>query len=277
MPRHKTVPPTGLVFHNNQQFIMSSSYSPLRNFLFNLVPCLIISAAVTVVILYFTGNLGGLGDDIDGGLDKIFTVDSDPFQGFTIDQASRWDTTSYTEGGLQIELWNACEDRWTSFFDRAVSEWDAGSPDVLTLTASRVDVDGDCMAVDGIIKVCNGDYGDTQWRGINEILIQDDYIISSTAKMNDFYLDKESDQHKQMTMCHEASISICLASHDCNRLTITLFLIVIRRLDMALACHIVTKIPTTSTWATAWTIQSVPSQTKVPMKHSSPFWQSCMV
>jgi hypothetical protein len=180
----------------------------IGSFLCNLIPCLIVLAGVIVTILYFTGSLDavtpdGLSEDLAGQLDKIFTVDSDPFQGFTIANAARWDTSGYSEGGLTIELWNACEDRWTSYFDRAVSEWEDGSPDVLTLTTSRVDVDTSCKAVDGVIKVCNGNYGDNDWRGINEILIQNDFIITSTAKMNDFYLDNESDAHKQMTMCHE--------------------------------------------------------------------------
>jgi hypothetical protein len=175
---------------------------------------MIILAGAIMVVLYFTNNLGGLSNDIDDEIDKIFTVDSDPFQGFTIGNASRWDTTGYTEGGLRMELWNACEDRWTPYFERAVGEWDNGTPDVLTLTTSRVDVDSSCTAVDGIIKVCNGDYGDTQWRGINEILTENEFIVSSTAKMNDFYLDNEGDAYKQMTMCHEVCTCILVFSLD---------------------------------------------------------------
>jgi hypothetical protein len=178
----------------------------------NVLIFLIISGAATVALLYFTDNLGSLSDDLDDELDKIFTVDSDPFQGFTVGNASRWDTSGYSEGGLRMELWNACDDKWTSYFERAVSEWDAGTPDVLTLTTSRVDVDTSCTGVDGIIKVCNGDFGDSQWRGINEILTENELIVSSTAKMNDFYLDKETDAHRQMTMCHEVCACVFLAS-----------------------------------------------------------------
>jgi hypothetical protein len=156
-----------------------------------------------VVILHFTGRLQQLSARMDGKIDRIFTVDTDPFQGFTIDNSLRWDTRGYGEGGLRMDLWNACEDRWTPYFDRAVSEWDVGSPDVLTLTTSRVEVDSNCTAVSGVVKVCNGNYGDNDWRGINEVLIYMDFITSSVAKMNDFYLDNESDAHKQMTMCHE--------------------------------------------------------------------------
>ena len=49
------------------------------------------------------------------------------------------------------------------------------------------------------------DYGDTRWRGLNEVLMspRQGTIVSSTAKLNEFYLNYESDAQKLYTCCHE--------------------------------------------------------------------------
>jgi hypothetical protein len=229
----------------------------------HLIPCLVLTIVATAVILYFTGRLEQLSADVTSKF-----VDSDPFQGFTIENAARWDTTGYGEGGLRMELWNACEDRWTPYFDKAVGQWDAGSPDVLTLTTTRVDVDSSCQAVDGIIKVCNGNYGDNAWRGINEVLTQFDFIVSSVARMNDFYLDKESDEHRQMTMCHEVSISVQPSSSKCifHYLSWLLLGNSSFRSGMDSGYLILMKILPIETWGTAWTTQTVPDRIKALMK-----------
>lgn len=49
------------------------------------------------------------------------------------------------------------------------------------------------------------DYGDTRWRGLNEVLLnyRQNVIVSSSARLNQFYLDFESDAQKLYTSCHE--------------------------------------------------------------------------
>ena len=90
-----------------------------------------------------------------------------------------------------------------------VADWDGGYPDSLTLgtefyqMAGSESWDPDCSHINGKVKVCNADYGNTRWKGHNEILL-DGYgnIISSIARMNEFYLQGDDDQ-MQYTMCHE--------------------------------------------------------------------------
>lgn len=69
----------------------------------------------------------------------------------------------------------------------------------------------------GKIKVCNGDYGETKWRGINEVNFADGFIIYSVAKMNEFYLNYDGDDAKQYTMCHGEymSLFVCTKSISC--------------------------------------------------------------
>lgn len=66
------------------------------------------------------------------------------------------------------------------------------------------------------MKVCNGDYGDTRWKGINQVLISNGWIISSIAKMNEFYLGSASFDQRQYTMCHEIGHGFGLPHTDEN-------------------------------------------------------------
>jgi hypothetical protein len=89
----------------------------------------------------------------------------DPFNQTSPDEADRWRNNG---SGLSLEVVNALDDKWYEFFYEAISDWDAGSPDVLSLTTSvrSPDSNGACASLDGKIKVCNFDYGPTNWRGM---------------------------------------------------------------------------------------------------------------
>jgi hypothetical protein len=127
-------------------------------------------------------------------------LETDPFSGLN-GTVYVWQGAS-GQGGLDLELLNALTDDYQSFFSQAVSDWDSGTPDALTLTTSKISAESECSQVTGKMKVCNGDYGETGWRGINNFLTEQDRIISSAAKMNEFYLTTEGDDFKTYTMCH---------------------------------------------------------------------------
>ena len=93
-------------------------------------------------------------------------------------------------------------------------QWDAGygNVDPLALSIQRVAVDPECTPTDGRIKVCNGDYGKTDWRGINVALINGEYMVNSVAMLNDYWL--YDDDQKQYTMCHELGHGFGLAHTD---------------------------------------------------------------
>ena len=61
-------------------------------------------------------------------------------------------------------------------------------------------------------------YGDTQWRGLNEVLLspRQGTIVSSTARLNEFYLNFESDAQKLYTSCHELGHGFGLPHWDEN-------------------------------------------------------------
>lgn len=157
-----------------------------------LVPMFVVVSAAAVIFILVAGR-GDLSN-----LPGVF--DNDPFGGTNPSDASKWKTKG---GGLQLEVVNAMQEQWWNNFNLALDEWDAGTPDALTLTRSIAEYDYNCSPIQGKMKVCNGDYGDTRWKGINQLLLSGGWIVSSTAKMNEFYLSGASAAQRQYTTCHE--------------------------------------------------------------------------
>jgi hypothetical protein len=125
-----------------------------------------------------------------------------------------WDTDG--EYMLNLHVINSLQDNYTAYFDRYIYEWSNGSPDVVNLSSERGSYDPDCHAYDGVMNVCNSDYGETDWRGINIIIINNGYIQNSIAKMNDFFLVGTDADQKMFTMCHEMGHGLGLPHSDEN-------------------------------------------------------------
>ena len=109
-----------------------------------------------------------------------------------------------TEGaGLKVKIENACDDAWDTEFTLAVSDWDFGNPDALDLSESgKVARDSVCTELkEGVIKVCNADFGETPWRGLNQLTTgEGGWVTASLAQMNDYYLKNEEDAARRYTM-----------------------------------------------------------------------------
>lgn len=178
------------------------------------VACLAICIAIPLLFVFDVIDFSrlpifGFGDE---------WVGSDPFSGMnmTINNVNgtlvpRLPPNAYgwsanKDGGLELDILNACSDDYLPFVQTAIRNWEEGSPiDSLTLFETRVPYEKDCEPENnmGKLKICNGDYGDTRWRGLNEVLIRQNVIVASGASLNQFYLDFESDAQKLYTSCHE--------------------------------------------------------------------------
>lgn len=66
--------------------------------------------------------------------------------------------------------------------------------------------------------IITGNYGDTGWLGINEVLksVPDQIIQSSVAKMNEYYLNNADYNERLYTMCHEVGHGFGLPHTDEN-------------------------------------------------------------
>ena len=174
------------------------------------IPVVVILAAVVGLAFAFSGG-AGLPSAL-GGTQPTFG-DGDPFDGTSPNDANRWQNQGK---GLRLEVLNALDDRWHINFEIAIDDWDSGDPDALSLFVTSVGIEPACRDVKGKLKVCNGDYGETKWRGINQVIIQNGFIISSVAKLNEFYLNGADEAQRQYTMCHEIGHGFGLPHTDEN-------------------------------------------------------------
>ena len=84
---------------------------------------------------------------------------------------------------LNLTLYNALDGHWQVEFYTAVQDWN--KTDALNLNTDTINVDYECSPVYGVMKVCNGNYGDSGWLGINEIEIECPYYsIYDTGSNN---------------------------------------------------------------------------------------------
>jgi hypothetical protein len=152
------------------------------------------------------------GNDFAGNFDFGDIWDNDPSLGSNA--TNTWENKG---SGIQLKLLNALDETWQDEFVMAVADWDASNS--LTLTTQDVTPESACSHQDDVMKVCNGNYGKTGWLGINEIMStaqEGGTIVSSVAKMNEFYLMNSDQDERQYTMCHELGHGFGLPHTDEN-------------------------------------------------------------
>jgi hypothetical protein len=133
----------------------------------------------------------------------IVTNSANPLNYFILDDppgaaaATRWDATA----GLYLEVDIACDDTWADIVDQSILNWNVS--EAVILTTRRVDYDADCTPISGRLKVCNGDYGDTDWHGINIAAVDSTtgMLVHAVSKLNDRF-STEYDGRLYLA-CHE--------------------------------------------------------------------------
>jgi hypothetical protein len=134
-----------------------------------LISCVVFLAVIGVSIwlsIYYLGDRNSLPKQLPDISSYLPDLDlfrkEDPFSKVNESDANRWPSDG---SGLDLKLVNSLDSFWYDYFNQAVLDWDNGSPDALTLTTEIGTPESACSAVDGIMKVCNGDYGQTDWKG----------------------------------------------------------------------------------------------------------------
>jgi len=174
-----------------------------------LVPIFIL-IFVAIGVIFATGN-GSIISDTLGGLIPILD-NSELNDPYSDGDAPHWPQDG---NGLKATIINALSDEWQTTFALAVADWNNGEPDAVDIFEEKGTYSPNCEAPDGKIIVCNGDYGDSKWRGINEAMI--DYrgeIVSTSARMNEYYLSHMDSGAWQYTMCHELGHTLGLGHTD---------------------------------------------------------------
>jgi len=146
-------------------------------------------------------NGGSTSSSLSNSDPTNFIEYEDPWEGLASDTVVKW--SSQNNEGVEVVMLDALDSRWEDYFHLSVSEWEAGDPDALDLNTNKVSMDRTCEPVDGGFKFCNDNYGATKWRGITLVLVMDGFIVASTAKLNEHYLQDASYDERKYTLCHE--------------------------------------------------------------------------
>jgi hypothetical protein len=157
-----------------------------------------------VGLLYATGNGGLITDTIDKWIPEF--DNSNVFDPSSGKNAPHWPENG---NGLRVTIINALTNDWQTTFSLATADWMFGDPDAIEIIEEKGTPDPDCDAPDGKVIICNGDYGDSKWRGVNiGTLNPRGQMVSSTAQMNEYYLLNMGKGAWQYTMCHEIGKSL---------------------------------------------------------------------
>jgi hypothetical protein len=109
-----------------------------------------------------------------------------------------------------LEIGDNVSGDWDSLLKQAISEWsDSGT---VTMREIKGSTDPQkCAPTDGIVEVCNGDYGTQKgWLGLTQLYFDNsgDHIESVTVQWNDSFFNQSGGQYndpaaRQHTACHE--------------------------------------------------------------------------
>ncbi|KAK1748736.1 hypothetical protein QTG54_000675 [Skeletonema marinoi] len=164
-------------------------------------------------------SIGDVLDNLDG-IDWGGFFKDDPWEGNTTVTLWNEKYIKRNDGGLTLTLVNSLTAEWQKEFEVAVADW--SESDALTLSVEILPVEEawsnekKCARQGGKQVVCNGFFGETGWVGINENEVSNNRIISSVAKMNEFYLRNANFYHRRFTMCHELGHGFGLPHTDEN-------------------------------------------------------------
>jgi hypothetical protein len=173
---------------------------PWSKFCSYFVPIIVlIASAIGLLVATDSGQDAATETPVENESVKPVPAVEDPFDGGK--SPPKWPSDG---NGLKVRILNALDESWNDVFGMVIEDWEYGNPDAVSVSVEKSSAETDCTSATGSVKVCSGDYGDTNWRGMSEFQLDgSNNIASVTVKMNDFHLKSMSNNVRQYTLCHE--------------------------------------------------------------------------
>jgi acyl-CoA-binding protein len=136
-------------------------------------------------------------------------LDEGAWTGINLDLSYEW---THDNNILELEIQSSLETKWQGFLDVSMRDWN--NSQALVLTSNQTAYESSCIPEVGKLKICNADYGTTDWRGITIIFLEGNQVIASTIKLNDFY--SAADAWNQYNVCHQLGHAFGLRHSEGN-------------------------------------------------------------
>jgi hypothetical protein len=132
-----------------------------------------------------------------------------------IDSIPLWYLAADNKPGIELKVINAANgDRLAEHLKLTVDDY-SRSTAVSSLEFTTVPYEVLCAPPEkGKIKVCSGDYGDTDWMASTIFFIGEDYIVSALIRINEKASSVASDALLQYALCHQVGHALGVAHND---------------------------------------------------------------
>jgi hypothetical protein len=169
------------------------------------IGCVIVAIVVASVVVYIKTHdeqveaIKQKVDNVIPDVPKILNFGDlfqfDPFNGKK--DVNHWPNDGT---GFRLTLLNALQPEWNEYFYTAIGQWDNGEPDTMTLyTDTRPYPEYNCSTEKGYLKVCNGNYGNTQWVG--KFQYSEDTIFSFSCLTHHYHHHHHHHHHHHRGNC----------------------------------------------------------------------------
>jgi hypothetical protein len=132
-----------------------------------------------------------------------------------VDKTPLWYHAADNTSGIHLKVINAASgDRLSNQLQIAIDDY-SRSKAVSSLKFTTVPYEILCAPPKmGEIKVCSGNYSDTDWIGSTILFMREDYIVSALIRINENALSLASDALLQFALCHQVGHSLGVVDND---------------------------------------------------------------
>ena len=180
----------------------------------------------------------GAGDDASSAFDFMMTSNGGTWEGAdTVDVNDiHWsiqyeDMIGGQNGGVKVEVVSNLDpsSQWQYALETTMADWEeSGAVEFTTSSSMAIEHELSsvkspiddilCNPLPGKLKICQGDYGETEWNGFTLVVLQEDTIVASSIRLNnrnqpdtDAFVEYEWERY---SLCHQMGHALGLTDTD---------------------------------------------------------------